>query len=159
MEFCTELQAATLEKVGLYDSLRLFRKIDSRVEIQESRSPDSHSCKTGYKSNTKITNIHHKELISWVAQVKRRTALERERKSWTALVWEPVFLSPPHPRSLPTGLGISQLPILSVAITGLSNFHFISVSPGCHGFCSPCCSFTTYFMSSSFWKPHGFCNT
>lgn len=73
---------------------KVTQEIDSGDEVQESRSPDSYSCKTGYKSNAKITNIHHKELTSWVAQVIRRTALERKQRSWTPLIWDPVFLSP-----------------------------------------------------------------
>lgn len=146
-------------KGGYVRLTEIIHKIDSRAKVWESRSPGSHSCKTGYKSSAKITNIHHKELISGVTQARRRTALERKQRSWIPCIWDPVFLPPPHPSSLPIGLGISQLPILSVAITGPSNFYFISVSLGCCGFCSPYCSTTTHFMSNSFWKPHGFCNT
>lgn len=116
-------------KVEFYDSLTLCRK-SIAAGIQEFRSPGSHFCKTGCKSNAKITNIHHKELISWVAQVVRRAALERKWRSSTPLILDPVFPSPPHSWSFLTGMGISQLPILTVAVSSLYHFHFMSVSWG-----------------------------
>lgn len=66
MGLCTKLQAATLEKVGLYDTLRLFRK-----SIAESRYKDpgfqtpipvKQAINLMPKSPTSITNFLSLEL-------------------------------------------------------------------------------------------------
>lgn len=66
MGFCTELQAATLEKVGLYDSVRLFRKSIAELRYKnpglQTPIPVKQAINLTPKSPTSITKSLSLEL-------------------------------------------------------------------------------------------------